>query len=168
MQKNIHKIKLGTAMLILLVGATACSHSTSSGKSGSVSANPVTKVSPIPAVTQDTLVNSLKDKGTLVGVQTSTIDSQYDVVSTTGDEKFYIKGGRLVSNSRRPLKGEKSLIYWRTQFRGRPYRETALTQEAIAGHERPLLEFACDSIGTGVIYDPSHEEVKRVFNYEAK
>ena len=158
MQKNIRKY-VQTGALTLLLGASACNKA-------STSTSAVTQ--PIQPVSQVVLEDTLKQKGVYQGTQTSKIDSQYKVVSTTGDEKYYVMNDHLVSSSRKPKDKEKALIYWRAKFRGCAYRETPLTNESLGGHEQPMLELACDSQGVGVVYDPSHESVKRVFNYEAK
>jgi hypothetical protein len=163
MQKNIRKLNGSIWAIAALLILESCT------KQGLVTTGPESLVANrFPPTSKVALIETLKAKDNFQGVQTSELDGQYEVVSTHGDEKFYIKGDRLVSNSRKPTDHERALIYWRGKFKGKAYREKILTDEAIQGHERPLLELACDSLGTGVIYDPSHEEVKRVFYYEAK
>jgi hypothetical protein len=164
MQKNISKHLIPGAVTLLLLCASACSQQKPAITTGSNVLVP----NKMEALSKDALVDSLKQKGTFKGVQTSQIDGQYEIVSTTTNENYFVKANRLVSSSRKPRTKEKSLIYWRMQFRGKAYRERNLTSESVEGHERPMLELACDTLGTGVVYDPSHEEVKRVFYYEAK
>ena len=163
MKKKIFNSRLSAPAFLLIIGLSSCSHSNSiTSGSGTFPPNSV------PAISKAALIDSLKLKGNFQGVQTSRIDGRYEVVTTQQDEKYFIKNDRLVSNSRKPNPQEKSLIYWRGKFRGKAYRETPLANEAILGHERPLLEIACDKLGMGVIYDPTREEVKRVFYYGSK
>ena len=133
--------------------------------------NPTQQVSGIPSVPllpgKDALIAQLKSEGTLLGVQTSQLDRNYEVVSTINDDQYFIKGDRVVSSSRRPKAKERALIYWRNIFKGHLYEENEASTD-LHGHSRPLLQLSCDSLGQGVLYDPNQERVIRIFYYEKK
>ncbi len=149
----------------LLSVLSACSAKVST--SGPTSSQKIVPDEPPPAVSKVELIDQLKQKGNFLGVQTSEIDSSYQVVTTTEDEKYFLTGDKLVSSSRRPKEDELSLMYWRNFFKGKIYRETELKHEN-QGHGQPHIRLTCDSLGQGVLYDPAHERVTRVFYYGKK
>jgi hypothetical protein len=114
------------------------------------------------------IMNKLEKQGDLEGVQTSSIDRGYEVVSSKSETQYFVKDGRVVSYMREPKTDESKIIYWRYRFKDQLYRETDLPRDGQLGHRLPLRQLACDSLGMGVVYDPNSETVKRVFHYEQK
>jgi hypothetical protein len=147
------------AGLGLLLLATACSQQSKTVAGQAMS---------VPKQTKAELVAQLKDQGVFDAVQTSTIDRNFEVVKTTTDDDFFIKDNIVVSSSRKPKPRERSLLYWRYQFKGKGYREAKVDDSSLEGHTQPLKQLACDELGMGVVFDPSIEQVTRVFYYEAK
>jgi hypothetical protein len=117
---------------------------------------------------QESLLKKLNSKKTVTGVQTSLIDTQYEVVTTASDEKYFLKDHRVVSSSRRPKSLEQRLMYWRVYFQGHLYREEVIPGHDRRAHSLPFRQLACDSLGMGVLYDPNIEQVMRVFYYGKK
>ena|GEM_PF-2646145 len=133
--------------------------------------SPQSKMGPVPATVKQKkqdLVSNLKQQGVFDSVQTSSIDRDFQIVSTSHDEQYFIKDGVVVSSSRKPNDRESALLYWRYQFKGKSYREKSVEGASIEGHGQALRELACDSLGMGVVYQPSGDRVTRVFYYEKK
>lgn len=129
--------------------------------------------------TKEQIINKLQQDGVLEGMQTSTLDRSYEIAVTNTSTQYFIKDGKVVSMIRDPRGDEAKLIYWRYKFQGKLYRETDMLSDGLMGHQLPLRQIACDdcsvfeagkspasSNGVGVIYDPSSEQVKRVFYYD--
>lgn len=114
------------------------------------------------------IMNKLEKQGQLEGVQTSSIDRGYEVVSSKSDTQYFVRDGKVVSYIREPKADESKIVYWRYRFKNHLYRDTDLPRDGQLGHRLPLRQLACDSLGLGVVYDPNSETVKRVFHYEQK
>ena len=115
---------------------------------------------------KEELIQQLKARGQLKEVQTSRLNPGYEVVSAQDDSSYFIQGHKVVSAIRSPKHHEQKLMYWRMAFMGRAYREIQLKAQVLRpGHEPPVIELACDSLGQGVLYDPAKGRVTRVFYY---
>ncbi|MBS1959577.1 MAG: hypothetical protein JST80_08915 [Bdellovibrionales bacterium] len=130
--------------------------------------------------TKDQIINKLQQDGVLEGVQTSSIDRTYEIAVTNTSTRYFIKDNKVVSMIRNPQGDETKLIYWRYKFQGKLYRDVEMLSDGLMGHRLPLRQIACDDCsvaeagkapdsgnGVGVIYDPSSEQVKRVFYYDS-
>lgn len=117
---------------------------------------------------KEDLIAKLKQQGVFDSVQTSKIDGNFEVVSTKVGDDYFVKDGVVVSSSRLARKNEQTLIYWRYRFKGKPYHESKVNEMGSLGHGQAMLQLQCDSLGIGVVYQPSNEKVTRVFYYEAK
>lgn len=114
------------------------------------------------------IANQLKLKGQLASVGASSLDSQYEVVTAKDDTRYFVKGGKVVSYIAAPKGDESKIIYWRYKFKDQLYRESDLPPDGLKGHHLPLRQLVCDALGTGVVYDPNSQTVKRVFHYDQK
>ncbi len=112
------------------------------------------------------LVGDLKQKGVFDSMQASSINSLYEVVTSKQGEKYFIKGGLVVSSSRNPKESESTLLYWRYRFQGKGYREIDVQSDKPDPHVHLLKQVFCDALGMGVIFNPETERVTRVFYYE--
>jgi hypothetical protein len=126
------------------------------------------QASVINRTAQTDLIAQLKKNALFESVQTSTIDRDFKVIKSASGENYFVKDNVVVSSSRLPKAGpERTLLHWRYRFKGKTYREAKVEGPADE-HTEGLRQLACDSEGMGVVYDPSNEQVTRVFYYEAK
>ena len=117
-------------------------------------------------MTSQSLTNELKGSGQYQGVQPSTLDSKYQVLSAKNGSQYFMQDEKVVSSSRSPRVEERPLIYWREYFKGKNYRESELkAEDDVHAHRIPLLQLNCDQLGMGVIYDSEKDSVVRVFFY---
>jgi len=114
----------------------------------------------------ETLISSLKSRGVFAGVQTSSLNRNYEVVSSTEDANYFVVNHQVVSSSRPPKRHELSLMYWRNRFSGCAYHETESDRESRqVGHEARVIQLACNERGMGVLYDTGLGRITRVFYY---
>lgn len=118
--------------------------------------------------TKDQIISRLQKTGQFKNVQTSGIDTGYEVVTSKDDRQFFVKDGKVVSYIRQPEHNENKLIYWRQKFRGHLYHESEVPSDGLRGHHLPLRSLASDELHVGVVYDPDSETVTRVFHYDRK
>lgn len=145
-----------SVLLFIALIFTSCSRESPSGP----------KSDPAIGKTKEEISVELQSQDAFQGIQTSLVDSEYEQTIRGGDETYIFQDGRVISKIRNARKEERALIYWREKFKGKLYRERTLkNQKAVHGHQKAWLEFACDSAGTGVIFDPVREQVVKVFYY---
>jgi len=117
-------------------------------------------------MTTQALTKELKGSGQYQGVQPSSLDAQYQVLSAKNGSQYFMQEEMVVSSSRSPRTEELPLIYWREFFKGKNYRESEVKAEGdLHAHRMPLLQLNCDKLGIGVVYDSEKDSVVRVFFY---
>jgi hypothetical protein len=143
------------ALLLLLAGLESCSRGPDYGVQDS-------KLQ----ITAQALTKELKGSGQYQGVQTSALDSKYQVLSAKNGSQYFMQEEKVVSSSRAPRVEERPLIYWREYFKGKNYRESEIkAEDDLHAHRMPLLQLNCDLLGMGVVYDSEKDSVVRVFFY---
>lgn len=83
------------------------------------------------------------------------------------DEKYQVKGDVVTNGFKAPRGDQKTLIYWKHQFRECQTRHQKLSTKT-TGHELPEFELACDEQGISVVYTEGSEFVSRINEYEKK
>jgi hypothetical protein len=87
------------------------------------------------------------------------------VLHYSDDEKYQIKGDIVTSAFKTPKGDQKTLIYWKHEFKNCQTRNQKLPRNETT-HEMPEWELACDEQGLRVIYTEGSEFVSRIVEYE--
>jgi|688.fasta_scaffold1085508_1 hypothetical protein len=89
--------------------------------------------------------------------------STAEVLIYENDEKYQISQEVVVAGFRNPAKDERSLLYWRHQFKDcvTSFKE----MQKPDNHLHALKELSCAKSGLSVIYDPNVDQVTRVVEH---
>ena len=82
------------------------------------------------------------------------------------NQKYQISRDVVVAGFRDPSSEERSLLYWRHQWKDCATSFTDLA--APESHLRPEKELKCPASGLSVIYDPNIDQVTRVVEHAQK
>lgn len=89
--------------------------------------------------------------------------SNAEVLIYADDEKYQISQDVVVAGFRNPSNDERSLLYWRHQFKdcSTSFKEMQKPDT----HLHALKELTCAKSGLSVIYDPNVDRVTRVVEH---
>ena len=97
--------------------------------------------------------------------QPAKLNKDYQVLETQEGVRYFLKNNKVVSSIRNATHAEKKLIYWRYHFRGHAYTEEPVVEPHLTAHTQKWIKLKCDDLKMGVLYDPSMDQVVKVFYY---
>lgn len=89
--------------------------------------------------------------------------STADVLVYANNQKYQVSNDVVIAGFREPSSEEKSLLYWRHQFKDCP--TTFKEMQKPDNHLHALKELTCAKLGLSVVYDPNIDQVTRVVEH---
>lgn len=113
----------------------------------------------------ETTVSALKSiKGQPAREYVPDSRSKANVLEYADRKAYQVEGDLVVASFREPAEDERSLQYWKHQFKG-----AAQKYEKVPGTENPhgqsFYELSAPTLAVGVVYDPVQDRVIRVVKY---
>ncbi len=86
-----------------------------------------------------------------------------EILLYPNNQKYQVNGDKVTASLRDPLPEEKTLLYWRHQFKNCQTTFTEMNKSK--DHTFASKELSCAKSGVSVVYDPNVDQVVRVVEY---